>query len=426
MSSVSDNVDREINALGGLRGAAAPARVSPALWLAPALAILPVVYWIVLYVPGQLILPGDRLLHLILNVLCNLAVVIAAWRAHGETRLRFGRMLSSALLVHGALALFTLGTRFFFSRPVMFIAFGASLVLGLLAVYLRHRVKGFRIAIVGAASAELIGATTGRVIHSPDEDLRSYDLILLPMQNELSAPWSAAVARAMLAGAEVRHVAEYLEETRGQTSLAHFHLDHLSDRTVASYQTLKRVIDIGLVVFFLPAIVPLTLAALGAVRLTMGGPALFIQERVGRGGKPFRMYKIRTMRLATAGEVSATTVADNRITGLGRFLRRTRLDELPQMINVLKGDMSLIGPRPEWTPLYETILRDLPDYAYRQLVRPGISGWAQVRSGYAAELAETRVKLSFDLYYVKHCSLALDLQILARTVWTLIGGKGAR
>lgn len=424
--SVTDNVDREVGAFAGQRGATAPSPASAALWLVPALAALPIAYWFVLATPGQSGLPAERLLHLTLNLLCNLAVVIAAWSAHGETQLKIGRMLNAALLFHGALALFTLGTRFFFSRPVMFVAFGASLVLGLLAVYLRHRVKGFRIAIVGAASAELIGATTGRVIHSPDEDLRAYDLILLPMQNEMSAPWSASVARAMLAGAEVRHVAEYLEETRGQTSLAHFHLDHLSDRTLTSYQTLKRILDIALVVFFLPAILPLTLGALGAVRLTMGGPALFIQERVGRGGKPFRMYKIRTMRIATAGVVSATTVADDRITRLGRFLRRTRLDELPQMINVLKGDMSLIGPRPEWTPLYESILRDLPDYAYRQLVRPGISGWAQVRSGYAAELAETRVKLSFDLYYVKHCSLALDLQILARTVWTLIGGKGAR
>jgi lipopolysaccharide/colanic/teichoic acid biosynthesis glycosyltransferase len=111
---------------------------------------------------------------------------------------------------------------------------------------------------------------------------------------------------------------------------------------------------------------------------------------------------------------------------LGRWLRKTRLDEIPQLINVLRGDMSLIGPRPEQTRLVESFARDIPSYPYRHLVRPGLTGWAQVQQGYAASEEETRVKLSHDLYYVNHYSLAMDLLIALRTVRIVLTGQGAR
>jgi lipopolysaccharide/colanic/teichoic acid biosynthesis glycosyltransferase len=114
------------------------------------------------------------------------------------------------------------------------------------------------------------------------------------------------------------------------------------------------------------------------------------------------------------------------VTPLGRILRRFRIDELPQLANVLRGEMSVIGPRPEWEPLAEAFERQEPKYAVRRLVRPGITGWAQVRAGPAADLAETRVKLAYDLFYLKNMSFALDLQILWRTGWTLLVGGGAR
>jgi lipopolysaccharide/colanic/teichoic acid biosynthesis glycosyltransferase len=117
---------------------------------------------------------------------------------------------------------------------------------------------------------------------------------------------------------------------------------------------------------------------------------------------------------------------ENRVTPVGRFLRKSRIDELPQLWNVIKGDMSIIGPRPEWTELGRGYEEQMPAYAYRHLVRPGITGWAQVRAGYAADLSETRVKVGYDLYYIKNFSLSLDVQILTRTVWTLLSGSGAR
>jgi lipopolysaccharide/colanic/teichoic acid biosynthesis glycosyltransferase len=139
------------------------------------------------------------------------------------------------------------------------------------------------------------------------------------------------------------------------------------------------------------------------------------------------MLKLRTMRAAAPSDaVIATTRQDPRITPFGRWLRRFRIDELPQLWNVLVGDMSLIGPRPEQPALAERYARDVPAFAYRQLVRPGITGWAQVRAGYAADLEETKIKLAYDLFYLKNFTLGLDLRILIRTVWTLISGAGVR
>src|SRR5439155_16227982 len=133
------------------------------------------------------------------------------------------------------------------------------------------------------------------------------------------------------------------------------------------------------------------------------------------------------MRAATsAAEASATSRGDARVTRLGRFLRRFRIDEIPQLWNVALGDMSFIGPRPEQPALTHSYIREAPAFAYRQLVRPGISGWAQVRAGYAANLEETKVKLGYDLFYLKNFSLGLDLQIMLRTLWTLFAGGGVR
>ena len=139
------------------------------------------------------------------------------------------------------------------------------------------------------------------------------------------------------------------------------------------------------------------------------------------------MYKLRTMRAPRPedGEI-ATNKNDVRITYFGALLRRFRIDELPQLWNILIGDMSLIGPRPEQPGLTKQYIDAMPAFAYRHLVRPGITGWAQVRAGYAANLEETRVKLAYDLFYVKNFSLILDLQIILRTFWTIVSGSGVR
>lgn len=196
--------------------------------------------------------------------------------------------------------------------------------------------------------------------------------------------------------------------------------------SLRAFERTKRMLDIAGVVFLIPLAVPLAAFAALAVFLTSGRPVLFMQQRVGRFGRPFRMIKLRTMAMSTEGMTSATAVGDRRVTGLGRVLRRYRIDELPQFINVLKGDMSLIGPRPEQPSLAENYRTSLPHYDDRHLVRPGITGWAQVNYGYAATLEETREKLRYDREYIQRASLALDALIVAKTMSTLFHGKGVR
>jgi lipopolysaccharide/colanic/teichoic acid biosynthesis glycosyltransferase len=162
-----------------------------------------------------------------------------------------------------------------------------------------------------------------------------------------------------------------------------------------------------------------------AILLETGMPVFFTQGRLGKNGGRYTIIKFRSMRPQIEGEQPrATTTHDDRITRVGRFLRKSRLDELPQFLNVLRGDMSLVGPRAEQVELVDQFQNQLPFYRARLLVKPGLSGWAQVNFGYAATIEETANKLEFDLYYIKHRNLILDLFILLRTFSTVFGFKG--
>ena len=164
-----------------------------------------------------------------------------------------------------------------------------------------------------------------------------------------------------------------------------------------------------------------------AIRMTSQGPIFFRQTRVGVAGKDFFVYKFRSM-FTNAEEAGArwATKNDPRVTRFGMFMRKTRIDEIPQLWNVLKGDMGLVGPRPERPEFIPMLTEHLPFYYMRHLIRPGLTGWAQVRYGYGATLAESREKLEYDLYYIKHMSLGLDLLIMFETVKTIIRRRGAQ
>ncbi|HEY2048167.1 MAG TPA: sugar transferase [Caulobacteraceae bacterium] len=206
-----------------------------------------------------------------------------------------------------------------------------------------------------------------------------------------------------------------------------FDINQISTSRIVGYPRVKRAVDLFLVAVSFPlALLILAIAALG-IRLTMGSPVLYFQPRVGLGGRVFQMVKLRTMWPDVDGaEYRVTTPDDPRVTPLGRILRPFRIDEIPQLWNVVRGDMSLIGPRPEWTEQAEEFERQEPKYALRNLVRPGITGWAQVHAGPTSDLPGARVKLAYDLFYIKHMSFALDLEILWRTGWTLLASGGAR
>ncbi|MGV0985540.1 MAG: exopolysaccharide biosynthesis polyprenyl glycosylphosphotransferase [Limnohabitans sp.] len=193
-----------------------------------------------------------------------------------------------------------------------------------------------------------------------------------------------------------------------------------------AYDLFKRILDFSIVLILMPMWYPLGLLVALAVKIDSPGPAIYSQIRTGLHGKPFRIYKFRSMRFEPLAQAQFAQKDDPRITRLGHFIRKTRLDEIPQLWNILRGDMSLIGPRPEQEKFVHQFAEQIPSYPYRHLVRPGLTGWAQVQQGYAASADETVIKLSYDLYYVTHYSLAMDLLIVLKTIKTVLTGHGAR
>ena len=192
------------------------------------------------------------------------------------------------------------------------------------------------------------------------------------------------------------------------------------------FDHLKRSSDLLLSVLVLPLFAPLVFLAALAIRLDDGGPVFFSQARIGRHRKVFQLYKLRTMRLASEKGPLYTEKNDKRITRVGGFLRASRLDELPQIWNVLRGEMSVIGPRAEWDRLVANYEKQIPCYHFRHLVRPGITGWAQVNYPYGANLDDTLRKLEYDLYYIRHYNLRLDAAIVLKTIHVMLFGKGSR
>ena len=189
-------------------------------------------------------------------------------------------------------------------------------------------------------------------------------------------------------------------------------------RSRAGYVRVKRAVDIAIILMSLPAIATLIAVVALLIAVTMGRPVFFIQNRVGRNGRVFRMVKFRTMHPPKVSpRVPVATARDDpRITPLGWFLRRSHIDELPQLWNILKGDMTVIGPRPEQPELVEEYRGLIAHYDLRHLVTPGLSGWAQVCYGYATDAHETREKLKYDLIYVRHFGPLLDLRIFMLTL----------
>jgi lipopolysaccharide/colanic/teichoic acid biosynthesis glycosyltransferase len=170
-----------------------------------------------------------------------------------------------------------------------------------------------------------------------------------------------------------------------------------------------------------------------AIRIDSKGPAIFCQQRMGFRGKPFMVYKFRSMSVAAPGNndlppgvLDSTRAGDQRITRVGRFIRKTRIDELPQLFNVLKGEMSWIGPRPETLNLSEWYETEIPFYRYRHIVRPGITGWAQIKQGHVTSVDDVREKLEYDFYYVRNFSIWLDILIVIQTVRVILTGHGSK
>lgn len=189
----------------------------------------------------------------------------------------------------------------------------------------------------------------------------------------------------------------------------------------------KRAFDIGISLLLITLTLPLMLAVALAILIESGSPTLFRQERVGLGGRTFNILKFRSMRRGSdKGKPSWTTDNDPRITRVGRFIRKARLDELPQLVNILRGEMSLVGPRPEVPFFCDLLEKEIPFFDQRHAVRPGLTGWAQVKYQYGASLEEAKTKFEFDLFYIKHLSFLLDVAIIVETARVVLWGRGAK
>lgn len=228
-----------------------------------------------------------------------------------------------------------------------------------------------------------------------------------------------------LAGVAIVSGREFAESVTGRVLESELGPEFIIDGTARPYGWVSRLGDILLSLTLLVLLAPLILAVAVAVRVGSGTPVLFRQRRVGRGGREFTQVKFRTMAVdAERDGPSWSPEGDPRITRLGRVLRRWRLDELPNLVNVLRGDMAFVGPRPEQPFFVEQLSQKLPGYTLRHLVRPGLTGWAQVRHAYGSSDEDAREKLRYDLFYVKHRSPSLDLAIAFDTVRVVLRGQG--
>jgi sugar transferase (PEP-CTERM system associated) len=237
---------------------------------------------------------------------------------------------------------------------------------------------------------------------------------------------------ARLAGVRVMDLAAFYERERGMLKVDNLRASWLIfgqgfDRGMAR-DIIKRMFDVVVSSLLLVLLAPLVLVAMALIALESGWPVLYRQERIGEGGVPFMLYKLRSMRQDAEqdGQPRWAETGDSRITRVGAFLRTTRLDEVPQLFNVLRGDMSFVGPRPERGFFVQKLIEQIPYYDVRHSVKPGITGWSQVRYPYGASVEDSLAKLQYDLYYVKNHSLFLDLLILVETIQVVVLGKGAR
>ncbi len=258
--------------------------------------------------------------------------------------------------------------------------------------------------------------------------------IVVDLHYDHTPDWERLLAAAALKGIPVYHYRLIEESLTGEVRINHLRENDLGSLIPnTAYRTAKRIFDVALVVLLSPALLFLGCLIALLIKLDSPGKVFFFQDRIGYHGDPFKMVKFRTMRdRVVAEDVNArrddaiTQDGDARITKIGRFLRKTRMDELPQAWNVLIGDMSWIGPRPEARDLAEWYEGEIPFYAYRHIVRPGITGWAQVNQGHVADLDSIQQKLRFDFFYVKNLSLWLDILIGLKTIRVIIGGIGAK
>lgn len=317
------------------------------------------------------------------------------------------------------------------SASRVFVSYSAVLycslptVLVMILVMLRlNRAQSERVAMLdfpGAADAVQVLGGDIPIIRGADEELGRYDRFLVDASTHYSDTWSRFLLRSYMRGVLVTPWVQFLETRRGRVDVESFDpTDIVLRPSQILYSRAKWILDLLGVLVTLPISLPIALITGLYILIRAGRPVFFTQERRGYGGGSFKIYKFRTMRLDAGGHAAAAK--DSRVISGMSFIRRFRLDELPQLINIFRGEMSFVGPRPEALALASSYEDEIPRYIDRALVRPGLTGWAQVSTTASATVSEAKRKLAYDLYYIKHMSLDLDILIGFKTIRTLIVG----
>ena len=367
-------------------------------------------------------------------VACNACIILTLktlLRFPGNRSISF--IISAALSYYAILFAFLFLFRFEYSVYFLVSCFALSLIYGFLGYFFGRRWVQPKIALIPFGRAKDLDKTpnaTWYILDEPSLNIdRRFNMIVADLHSEeLSSQWQKFIAESVLAGMPVFNARQVEESLTGRVRIKHMYENQLGSLLPSYvYSFVKRITDIVAVLLALPIVLPIMLITALVITLESKGGALFVQNRVGRGGKEFKIYKFRSMTKDSEKDgAQFASSGDMRVTRVGKFIRKTRIDELPQFFNVLKGDMSLIGPRPEQKVFVDQFEEQIPFYNYRHIVRPGISGWAQVMQGYAADAEETQVKVEHDFYYIKNFSLWLDILIVFKTIKTMLTGFGAR
>ena len=369
------------------------------------------------------------------GVLCSILLSGKHWLVRRRNRAPAEQLGTAVLwvgLVYAASMAHLLLSRSYYSRSFLITSLMALLLWQIIDAFI-VRGSNYNIKLAGIPSPaveRLKGLPGVELLILPTPQVgEAVDGLVVDMHQPLRPEWARFVAEWAASGRLVFHAAAIYETATSRVPLA-----YLSDGWVGelfngsgAYLSFKRVLDVLVVLVTLPLTVPICLIIALAIWIDSGRPIFFWQWRVGQYGRPFRLVKFRSMR-PDAESHGAQFASDNdeRVTSVGRIIRRLRLDELPQLWNVLRGEMSLIGPRPEQVTFVHEFSKEIPFYSWRHRVKPGVTGWAQVQQGYTSGLEDTMIKLEYDLYYVKHVSFWLDLFIALKTVWIMVTGWGAK
>jgi sugar transferase (PEP-CTERM system associated) len=393
-------------------------------------------YYFDLYAPQMLESGGETYFRL-LAVLSVLSFLLAATSYFypalqiGQNVFLIGLMfLTFSLLIWRSAYFWLIGQPFM--QEKVYVLGGGERATSLVEAIRSH--KDWGMSVVGWAGA-LGGSTPTKdeyasILANLSKD-KAVDKIIVALSDRRGTMPVRELLHIRLNGIPVEEANFILEKINGKIELDDLHPSAMifseGFRVKRGNLFLRRVMSFVISLIGLVLTVPIFPIVALLVKLTSPGPVFFSQERVGRKGRTFRVYKFRTMRQdAEAGGAKWAIKNDPRITPIGKFLRKTRLDEVPQLWNVLKGDMAFVGPRPERPEFVQWLAEAIPYYNLRHIIRPGLTGWAQVRYSYGASLEESKEKLKYDLYYIKHMSLSLDLLIMFETIKTVLLRKGSQ